>query len=138
MSTDNRPARSLFLPIIIIFIILTGIILVISTWLDEMNINHQVLLGANTLYFVLAIFTGFMKLNAVKNPNPNVYVRTVSAISFIKLMVVALAAIIYLFTAGEERSPFAVIAAMGIYVFYMVAETRGAMQLNKKKNGTGI
>ncbi len=136
MSTDRALWRQFFRPIVIFFIIINSASLFLKNWLREKNIDAEVVMAANALFFILAIINGILRIRAIKNSNPNVYVRASAAITFIKLMVSAIAVAIYLFTAGENKSIYAVIVGMVLYIFYMIIETNGAIKMTKRKNGS--
>ena len=55
--------------------------------------------------------------------------------SFIKLIVIAVAVLVYLIKAGNNKSIYAVIAAMVMYILYNVVEVRAAMRLNRHQYG---
>lgn len=78
-----------------------------------------------------------MFARALQNSNPNVFVRTVMATTFIKLMVIAFAVIIYFLVAKENKSVYAVIASMALYILYTIIEIKGAFRLNKTSNAEG-
>ncbi|MEP6514491.1 MAG: hypothetical protein ABJA79_11520 [Parafilimonas sp.] len=136
MSNDRLLWRQFLKPIIILFIVISSACLFLKKWLHEKNIDAEVVMAANALFFILAIVNGIMRIRALKNPNPNVYIRASAAIAFIKLMVSAIAVAIYLFTAGESKSVYAVIVGMVLYLFYMIVETNGAIKMTKRKNGS--
>ena len=50
-------------------------------------------------------------------------------------MVIAIAVAIYLVASGEDRSVYAVIASMVLYIVYTIIDVRIASQLNRK-NGS--
>lgn len=70
----------------------------------------------------------------MKSSNPNVFIRTVMAGTFIKLLILATAALIYIFVAGENRSVYGVVSSLLLYVIYTVVETKTILELNKKQN----
>lgn len=122
--------RKYFLPIIVIFILVNTFCLIFQKFLIGNNIDPMVLLGANIILFLLSVIALIMHLKAVKNTNPNVFVRSVMAASFIKFMVVAFVTVAYLALAKENRSIYAVIASMGLYVIYTILEIRNATKIN--------
>jgi hypothetical protein len=128
--------QRLLLRFFIVFIIVTAIAMVLAQWLDANKINHYVVMGANTLLLILAGIATFMHIKAAANPNPNVFVRSVMGATLLKLMVIVIVLAVYLFTAGQNKSIYAVFAGMGLYIVYTVIEVRGLTELNKQKNGS--
>ncbi|MEO8117480.1 MAG: hypothetical protein ABI653_07500 [Bacteroidota bacterium] len=124
--------RKYFLPILLVFIIVNSFCLLFKNFLLAKGIDSTVLLGANILLFLLSVITLVMHITAVKNKNPNVFVRSVMAASFIKLMVIAIVAVVYLSVAKENRNIYGVIASLGLYVIYTIIEIRNASLINKE------
>ena len=130
----DRKTIQFFKPVIFLFVTVGIIIFLLSNWLDAHQINHTVLLGANVILFVLILITGFIQINASKNTNPHAFVRSITLSAFIKLIVIAASVMIYLVAAKQNKSVYAVAAAMLLYIVYTVFEVNGAMRLNRKKN----
>jgi len=124
--------RKYFLPMLLAFIFINSFCFLAKNILLAKGIQSSVLLGANIILFLLSVLALIMHINAVKNKNPNVFVRSVMAASFIKFMVIALAAVVYLALAKENKNIAGVVASMGIYVIYTVIEIRNASMLNKE------
>ena len=130
----NKNAVQFFKPVIFLFIIVTILVLIFANWLDSHEVNHSVLLVANIILLVLIFITGFLHIKAAENSNPHAFVRSITLSAFIKLIVIAVAIFIYLNSSSENKSIYAVGAAMMLYVIYTVFEVRGAMHLNRKRN----
>lgn len=118
----------------ILFISLTLLIVLFTTKLDALGIDHFVIMWANGLLFIIAIITLAMHLKSVKNPNPNVFSRSIMGGMIIKLFVLGAAVVIYLLQAGKNMSVYAIFASMFLYVLYTFLEVKIALQLNKKPN----
>ncbi len=124
--------RKYFLPILLVFIFVNSFCLLSKNFLLEKGIDSTVLLGANIILFLLSVIALIMHITAVKNKNPNVFVRSVMAASFIKLMVIAIAAVTYLAIAKENRNIYGVVASLVLYVIYTIIEIRNASLINKE------
>jgi len=122
-------------PLFILFMIVTGFCTVAKTWLTAKNIDPIVLGFGNIILFILSLAVFSIQKKAMQNPNPQVFVRSIMLGTFIKLMVIAIAVLIYLVAAGENRSIYAVIACMVLYIIYTVIDVRIASNLNRK-NGS--
>src|SRR5580658_4617008 len=126
--------QKLILRLFLIFMVVNCAALACGNWLDAGHISHFVLIGANSLLFLLAVVSLFMNIKALGSSNPNVFVRSVMGGTFIKLMVILAALAVYMVVAGKNRSIGAVLAGMGLYIVYTIAEVRGTLQLNNFKN----
>jgi hypothetical protein len=131
----NKTSIKEFLrPIIIFFILINALCFSAGRWLDAKNIDHIILIYANLILFFLALGTSFVHIKALRNNNPYAFVRGVTASAIIKLVVIAASVAVYLTRAGENRSIYALAAAMAIYIVYTIFEVNGAMRMNRKKN----
>ena len=135
MSITPSVMKQLFLPLLILFIIINCFCFLFAPWLMEKRIDSNVVMAANLLLFSIGIVSGAMGIKAMNNPNPNVFIRNIMAGTFIKLMVIATAVLIYFFAAGENKSLFAILAGMALYIIYTIIEVKAAFNLNKKKDG---
>ena len=98
------------------------------------GINHLVVQGANLLLFLLMFVSAYLHHKALQNSNPHAFLRSVLSATVIKMFVIAGATFIYLLAAGEQRSVYAVLAGMGLYIIYMIVELRGLFRMNKQNN----
>jgi hypothetical protein len=133
---NKKFQQKLIFRLFVIFILVNITALIIGNWLDEKRIDHVVLIGANSLLFLLATISLLMQSKAMRNSNPNVFVRSIMAGTFLKLMVIIAALFIYAFTAGKNRSLGAIFTGMALYIIYTVVEVRSALQLNRMKDGS--
>lgn len=133
---DKAVSRKILLPLIFIFIAINSLCLVFNNRLNASGFSTDVIIAANLILFLLAIITAFMHLKALKNINPHVFVRSIMGATILKLLVIAGAAFIYLYAAGESRSAKAVLAGVGLYFIYTIFEVRMALRLNKQNNGS--
>lgn len=122
------------LPLILLFIIFNNIFLFGKNWLAQYSLDYLVLIIANSLFFVVGILIYNMQKKAARNPNPNVFVRSVMGGTMIKMAVCVIAVGIYAFAFKSIFNKMTVFAALLLYLFYLVAEVNMATKLNKKKN----
>jgi hypothetical protein len=122
---------------IIVFVIITAACLVFSHQLEKYNINHEILLGANLILFVLMMVTSLLHVKASRNPNPYAFVRSITLGVFLKLIVIAGAILIYFYKSGANINIYTIALAMIFYLIYTVLEVAAAMRLNRKKNAKG-
>lgn len=129
---EKTKDRNAIVPLFIIFMVVNSFCLLFKNWLTSKGIDPLVLGAGNSILFFLSVIIYFMQKKSLQNPNPNVFVRSVMAGTFIKLVVIAGAVIIYLLSAGENKSNYAVLAAMGLYFVYTFIEVKTVSKLNKE------
>jgi hypothetical protein len=123
-----------YLPLIFIFVSVNALCVIFNEKLNAIGINHLVVQGANLLLFLLMFVSAYLHLKALHDSNPHAFLRSVMSATVIKLFVIAGATFIYLFVAGDQRSVYAVLVGMGLYIVYTVVELRGLFRMNKQNN----
>ncbi|TKK68831.1 hypothetical protein FC093_09040 [Ilyomonas limi] len=123
-----------YLPLIFIFVSVNALCVIFNDKLDAYHINHLVVQGANLLLFVLMTISAYLHFKALRSSNPHAFLRSVLSATVIKLFVIAGATFIYLFAAGEQRSVYAVLVGMVLYIIYTAVELRGLFRMNKQNN----
>ncbi len=121
------------LPFILLFIIFNNFFLFGKTWLAIYGLHHLVLILANSLFFVISLLAYFMQKKALKNSNPNVYIRSVMGGMMIKMAVCIVAVAIYVVAMKNNYSKMSVFASMFLYLIYLAVEVKLATKLNRKK-----
>lgn len=122
------------IPLILLFIIFNNFFLFGKNWLSKYGLDYLVLIIANSLFFVVSILVFRMQKMAVKNTNPNVFVRAVMGGTMIKMAVCVIAVGVYAFAFKSIFNKMTVFAALFLYLIYLVVEVRMATKLNKKKD----
>jgi len=122
------------LPFILLFIVFNNFFLLGKNWLARYGLDHLVLIIANSLFFVISILAYFMQKRALKNSNPNVYVRSVMGGMMIKMAICIIAVAIYVIALKDNYSKMSVFAAMFLYLIYLGVEVKLATKLNTRKD----
>jgi hypothetical protein len=122
------------LPFILIFIVFNNFFLFGKNFLAKWGLDHLVLIIANSLFFLINILVYAMQKKALKNANPNVFIRSVMAGMMIKMAICIIAIMIYALAFKNTFSKYSVFAAMFLYFIYLAVEVRAATKLNKQRN----
>lgn len=130
---NNTGIGNYLRPVIIFFILINALCISFGVRLDAKNINHNVLIVANLILFILTLIACFIHIKTVKNSNPYAFVRGVTLASVLKLLIIATSVIVY-FMNAETKSIYAVISAMVLYIVYTIFEVKGAMKINRERN----
>ncbi len=123
-------------PLFVCFILVNCIVIPFKGWLQKNQINADVIIVANCLLLILSSINIALHKNALQNKNPNAAVRSVMGGTLIKLMVISITILIYLFLAGEKRNSMGIFCGMILYLIYTFLEVRIAtkMKRNDGKN----
>lgn len=127
--------RRFILPMVMIFIFTNTFLLLFGQRLATWGVDRYMLLGANCLFFLVSILAFLLQRSALKNTNPNVFIRSVMGSMFIKMMLVLVVFVVYIMIVRKGINKPAVFAAMFLYLVYLAAEVAGVMKLNREKNG---
>ena len=124
----------MLLPLIIVFAAVCIIIMAASVLLTKYHIDRNVLLGANLFFMLLGIPVFFIQAKALNNPNPNVFIRSITLGMLIKMFATVLAVLAYTGYAGAAFDKKAVFISLFIYLVYLAAEVMAISKLNKKNH----
>jgi hypothetical protein len=129
-----QKSRKPFLPLVLLFILLNSFFLVMPSFFERYGIDRNVLIAANALFFLSNFIVFLLQRRALKNANPNVFVRSVMAGTMIKMVIIAGAFIAYVIVAGKSINKPAVYISIFLYFVYLAVEVGIVMKMNKKKN----
>ena len=122
----------MLLPLVIVFASVCIFIMAASGLWVKYHINRNVLLGSNLFFMLLCILVFFIQAKALNNPNPNVFIRSITAGMLIKMFATVLAVLAYTAYAGAGFDKKAVFLSLFIYLVYLAAEVMAISKLNKK------
>jgi hypothetical protein len=110
------------LPLLILFVIVTILIFIAPVFWQKFNVDTYVLIGANILFLILSIAVYFMHLKALKNPNPNAFIRSIIGGTMVKMFGTVIAVLFYVLQAGNGYSKNAVFVGLLLYLIYLAVE----------------
>jgi hypothetical protein len=123
--------RRAFLPILGVFLVSSGLILLGAPGLRELKTDSGVLQAGNVLLFGLTAISYFLHIKSIRSPNPHVFVRMLYSSLIIKMLVCMIAALVYgLLTKSVNRN--AIFACFILYVIYTFLEVKSLMKFIKK------
>lgn len=111
-----KAQRNILLPLLLVFIICNGFFLLAKTLLVKWGIDGNVLIIANSLFLILSLITFLIQQKALRNSNPNVFIRSVMGGMMIKMFVCIIAVFIYWLLMKDKFSKVTVFAAMILYL----------------------
>ncbi len=127
--------RKDFIPFILLFIIFNNFFFFGKNWLANYGIDYLVMIIANSLFFIISLMAYLMQKKAIKNVNPNVFIRSVMGGMMIKMIICVIAIAIYVIALEENYSKGSIFASMFLYLIYLAIEVKVASKLNQQKNG---
>jgi FtsH-binding integral membrane protein len=130
MNTKNQKA---YLPIVLLFVIFTGLILTSHFFLKGHGFDTEFLTWANLFLFLLSIGGFLLQRKGLQSPNPQAFVRGVYASMIFKMFVVMVVVLVYVVLLKSKINKPGLFTAMGLYVVYTVVEVRMLTNLARKK-----
>lgn len=131
MNTKNRKA---YLPIVLLFVILTAVILVFKNFWESNGFDPQFLIWSNLFLFILSIGGFLLQQKGLKSPNPNAFVRGVYGSMLFKMFLVMIVVLVYFLLFKNQINKPGLFTAMGLYIVYTVVEVTSLMKVARKKN----
>lgn len=122
------------LPLVIIFIAFLLIPFLLSDMLLKFNIDKNVLLGSNILFFIISLVSFSIQRRGMMHKNPHVFVRTVTGSMMIKMLFCVIAVIAYVYLSGDGFNKRAVFISLFLYLIYLFTEVIVVMKMNKKQH----
>lgn len=111
------------LPLVILFFFVNILIFTATSFWQKFNIDINVLLGANILFLIFAFIVFLIQKSALKNPNPNAFIRSVIGGTMIKMFGTVIAVLFYVLSTGNGYSKNAVFASLLLYLIYLAVES---------------
>ena len=129
----DRPANRNFLPAVMIFIIFNGGFLIMKERLISWGFDQAVLVLGNILIFFVSLLSYWMGVKGFTTKNSHAFFRWVYGSIMIKLILLSIAAFIYIMSMKKDVNKPGLFFCMGLYVVYTAIEISALMKLNKQK-----
>jgi hypothetical protein len=131
MNTDSKKA---FVPIILVFIFLSGFIFISKAFLQNKGFDFKFLIYANAFLLVISAGGFLMQRKGLQSPNTNAFIRGVYGSMMFKMFLTIIAILIYVLVFGNKVNKSGLFTAMGMYIVYTVVEVTTLMKLARKKH----
>ncbi|MEJ7737380.1 MAG: hypothetical protein WKF97_08140 [Chitinophagaceae bacterium] len=132
MSVRNKPEFRAFLPMLLIFALVSALSVVFRGFLENLNIDQTVLITGNLVLFIVGAASFVLYHRALLAGNTQVFLRNVYSGMLLKFFVSLTAAFIYLFSAGPAVNKPGLFGVMFLYLLYTFAEMAILMKQSKQ------
>jgi hypothetical protein len=122
-----------FMPVILVMILLNGFFLIGKSWLQQKNIDADVLIVGNTLLFLITLLSFLLAQRGLSKPNPHAFIRSVYMSVMLKLFACIIAAFVYISIYKSNLNKPALFICMGLYLVYTFLEVATLMKMLKQK-----
>lgn len=121
-----------FLSLAINFAAISLLLLLLKSWLIQMQLNPLLLFFANLFFFFIFLVSAFIHLSTIHHKNPHVFVRGVMGSMLLKMMTTAVAVFIYTSISGAHFDKKSIFIAICLYLPYLFAEMMAIRQKTRK------
>jgi len=124
-----------FLELFLIFLVASGCLWFMQTWLEANQFSTSVLWIGNSLLFLLSVISLYLHVKGALHKNPNAFFQSVYASMMLRMFAVLIAVLIYVVFAGSVNKA-SILACVGLYFIYTFYEIFMVQRMLKKiKNG---
>lgn len=130
---ENKLLGRPFLPIAIVFFVVSVFITFGRSLLLSWNTDFLVLMAGNAILFGVTTISFILYSKALRNANIQVFLRMVYGSLLVKMMVCLLATGLYAWLAGPVNRN-AILGSFALYILYTYLEVKVLLQLSKKSS----
>jgi hypothetical protein len=130
MRANKKPP---FIPLVLIFIITNGLLILFQERLSKFDINVNVALIGNTILLVATLLSFLLYRKSLRSDRPQTFLKYIYGGMFLKMMVCLIAAAIYIVAYGKEVNKAAVFICMFLYFLYTFVEVSILLRLSKEQ-----
>jgi FtsH-binding integral membrane protein len=123
--------------IALLFIVFNLVFVVGRFKLEEWGFNLPVLLAGNLFLCLVTLATFWLHDKAMLAKDTQTYLRNVYLAMFGKLMLCAIAAMIYIFVMKKALNKPSLFFCMFLYLLYTFVEISSLMRLNQERKNAG-
>lgn len=132
IKMGNKSFVRAFLPLLLIFIVMTALLIVMAVLDIDLKMSPPVMLSGNLILFLATAISFYLYRKSLANNNVQVFLRMIYGGMFVKMMVCLFAALIYIGIAQKGVSKGAIFGCMFLYFLYAFTEIWIIMKLSKQ------
>ncbi|MDQ6888788.1 MAG: hypothetical protein M3Z56_00705 [Bacteroidota bacterium] len=127
-------SRKKYVPVILLFVFVTAMIFIFKPFLESNGFEISFLLIANAVLFLLSLAGSFIQIKGLKSTNINAFIRGVYSSLLLKLFIIMIAVIAYIFITGGKVNQPSLFTSMSLYFLYTALEVKMLMKIARKKS----
>ena len=127
----NKTLLSAIRPLVYVFVAVTAFCLTGKAVLAKYDINNSVVIGGNSVLFLVSMLAFFITARSFQTKNPQAFVRAMYGSFMIKFFMVVVAAFTYIIIVKKDVSKIALAVCALLYILYTIFEIRGLNRLLK-------
>ncbi|MEO8568738.1 MAG: hypothetical protein ABI419_06370 [Ginsengibacter sp.] len=120
-------------PVILLFGLITALIFIFKSFLKINGFDINFLLTGNLILFLLSVSGFLIQMRGLRSPNINAFIRGVYSSLLLKMFMLVIIVLIYIFmNEGNVNKP-SLFACMALYFLYTAIEVKQLMKIARKK-----
>ncbi len=121
------------MPIILLFLVTTGVFLLSASWLDTKGVGRTVLIGGNLFVFLITLISSLILQKGMDKDRTMAFIRSVYTSFIVKFLLVVVVVFLYAYKAGANLDRAAVLICMFLYLVYTFIEVRVLLKAMKSQ-----
>ena len=138
MNLQQPPFIKLFLPVLLIFILVSCLSIAFRNSFTRLQIDTDVVIIGNLILFLVTLISFFLYRKALLASNTHAFLRNVYSGMMLKLFVCMTAAFIYIYAMDGKVNKPGLFAVMILYLVYTFVEIailmKQSKQIKQRKN----
>lgn len=126
--------RKKFVPVIVLFAMITTLIFVLKPFLKSNGFDIIFLLAGNLILFTLSISGFLIQMRGLRSANTHVFIRGIYASLLLKMFIILIAVLIYVFINRENVNKPSLFTCMALYILYTATEVKQLLKIARKKS----
>ncbi|MEO8764254.1 MAG: hypothetical protein ABI416_08200 [Ginsengibacter sp.] len=125
--------RKKYVPVIILFVVISAVVIIFRPFLELNGFETTFLLMANVVLCILSLLGFFIQVKGLSSGNVNAFIRSLYSSLLLKMVIVMIAVIAYIFITGGKVNKPSLFTSMGLYFLYTAIEVAQLMKIAHRK-----
>ena len=130
---EKKSIARAFLPLLLVFIIISGFFVTGRNLLQRWNLNQDVLLVGNLILFAATAISFYLYLRSFGDNKPHIFLRMIYSGMFLKMFICLIAAFLYISSVGKGVNKGSIFVLMFLYLLYSGIEITRLMKFSKQR-----
>ena len=122
-----------YVPVIVLFVFINAMVFIFKPFLQTNGFEIRFLLIANAVLCILSLSGFFIQVKGLKSSNINAFIRSVYSSLLLKMVIIMIAVIVYIFITGGKVNKPSLFTSMGLYLLYTSIEVTQLMKIARRK-----
>lgn len=121
-----------YLPVTGLFIFINAMVFIFKSLLQSYGFDIGLLLIANAILFFISLSAFFIQTKGLKSTNTNAFIRSVYASFLLKLFIIMIVVLAYVFLKEGKINKPSLFTSMGLYILYTSIEVIQLMKIARR------